>query len=86
MLGDIVTTFITGGVSLLVTLLSAFPQVDLSSLPVVPPPEVVAVLGFFNWFVPVADLLTIFAVWVTAVLAVNVLLPLVSLVNSAKKP
>ena len=41
-------------------------------------------LGFFNWFVPVADLLTIFALWVAAVLAINILLPLLRLVGSVK--
>ena len=56
----------------------------MASLPLVPPKEVSDVLGFFNWFVPVADLLTIFALWVAAVLAINILLPLLRLVDGAK--
>lgn len=84
MLGNIVSTLISGGVSLLAALFCFLPEIDLSSIPIVPPKEVSDVLGFFNWFVPVADLLTIFAVWVAAVLAINILLPLLRLVGSVK--
>lgn len=84
MLGNIVSTLISGGVSLLAALFGFLPEIDLSSIPIVPPKEVSDVLGFFNWFVPVADLLTIFAVWVAAVLAINILLPLLRLVGSVK--
>lgn len=84
MLGNIVSMLISGGVSLLAALFDFLPEIDLSSIPIVPPKEVSDVLGFFNWFVPVADLLTIFAVWVAAVLAINILLPLLRLVGSVK--
>lgn len=84
MLGNIVSALISGGVSLVATLFSFLPEIDMASLPLVPPKEVSDVLGFFNWFVPVADLLTIFAVWVAAVLAINILLPLLRLVGSVK--
>ena len=84
MLGNIVSALISGGVSLVAALLSFLPEIDMASLPLVPPREVSDVLGFFNWFVPVADLLTIFALWVAAVLAINILLPLLRLVGSVK--
>lgn len=84
MLGNIVSALISGGVSLVAALFSFLPEIDMESLPLVPPKEVSDVLVFFNWFVPVADLLTIFALWVAAVLAINVLLPLLRLVDSAK--
>ena len=84
MLGNIVSALISGGVSLIAALVSFLPEIDMASLPLVPPKEVSDVLGFFNWFVPVADLLTIFALWVAAVLAINILLPLLRLVDGAK--
>ena len=84
MLGNIVSALISGGVSLIAALFSSLPEIDMASLPLVPPKEVSDVLGFFNWFVPVADLLTIFALWVAAVLAINILLPLLRLVGSVK--
>ena len=84
MLGNIVSALISGGVSLIAALFSFLPEIDMASLPLVPPKEVSGVLGFFNWFVPVADLLTIFALWVAAVLAINILLPLLRLVDGAK--
>ena len=84
MLGNIVSALISGGVSLIAALVSFLPEIDMASLPLVPPKEVSDVLGFFNWFVPVADLLTIFALWVAAVLAINILLPLLRLVGSVK--
>lgn len=84
MLGNVVSALISGGVSLIAALFSFLPEIDLSAIPVVPPKEVSDVLGFFNWFVPVADLLTIFAVWVAAVLAINIFLPLMRLVGSVK--
>ena len=84
MLGNIVSALISGGVSLIAALFSFLPEIDMASLPLVPPKEVPDVLGFFNWFVPVADLLTIFALWVAAVLAINILLPLLRLVDGAK--
>ena len=84
MLGNIVSALISGGVSLIAALFSFLPEIDMASLPLVPPKEVSDVLGFFNWFVPVVDLLTIFALWVAAVLAINILLPLLRLVDGAK--
>ena len=84
MLGNIVSALISGGVSLIAALFSFLPEIDMASLPLVPPKEASDVLGFFNWFVPVADLLTIFALWVAAVLAINILLPLLRLVDGAK--
>ena len=84
MLGNIVSALISGGVSLIAALFSFLPEIDMASLPLVPPKEFSDVLGFFNWFVPVADLLTIFALWVAAVLAINILLPLLRLVGSVK--
>ena len=84
MLGNIVSALISGGVSLIAALFSFLPEIDMASLPLVPPKEGSDVLGFFNWFVPVADLLTIFALWVAAVLAINILLPLLRLVGSVK--
>ena len=84
MLGNIVSALISGGVSLIAALFSFLPEIDMASLPLVPPKEVSDVLGFFNWFVPVSDLLTIFALWVAAVLAINILLPLLRLVDGAK--
>ena len=84
MLGNIVSALISGGVSLIAALFSFLPEIDMAALPLVPPQEVSDVLGFFNWFVPVADLLTIFALWVAAVLAINILLPLLRLVDGAK--
>ena len=84
MLGNIVSALISGGVSLIAALFSFLPESDMAALPLVPPKEVSDVLGFFNWFVPVADLLTIFALWVAAVLAINILLPLLRLVDGAK--
>lgn len=84
MLGNIVSALISGGVSLIAALFSFLPEIDMASLPLVPPKEVSDALGFFNWFVPVADLLTIFALWVAAVLAINILLPLLRLVGSVK--
>ena len=84
MLGNIVSALISGGVSRSAALFSFLPEIDMASLPLVPPKEVSDVLGFFNWFVPVADLLTIFALWVAAVLAINILLPLLRLFGSVK--
>lgn len=84
MLGNIVSALISGGVSLIAALFSFLPEIDISAIPLVPPKEVSEVLGFFNWFVPVSDLLTIFALWVAAVLAINILLPLLRLVGSVK--
>ena len=48
MLGNIVSALISGGVSLIAALFSFLPEIDMASLPLVPPKEVSDVLGFFN--------------------------------------
>ena len=75
--------FVTGaGLQLVFLLLGLLPTVDVTALPIAPPPAVVSVLGMLNMFVPIGDLLTILTVWVGLVLAVNVALAIANLVNS----
>lgn len=75
--------FVTGaGLQLVLLLLGLLPTVDVTALPIAPPPAVVSVLGMLNMFVPIGDLLTILTVWVGLVLAVNVALAIANLVNS----
>lgn len=72
MITGLVDLIMGGGLQLVLLLLGLLPAVDLSSLPLAVPEGVAAALGALNWFIPVADLITILSVWVGLVLAVNV--------------
>lgn len=72
MITGLVDIVMGGGLQLVLLLLGLLPAVDLSSLPLAVPEGVAAALGTLNWFIPVADLITILSVWVGLVLAVNV--------------
>lgn len=72
MITGLVDVIMGGGLQLVLLLLGLLPAVDLASLPLAVPEGVADALGALNWFIPVADLITILTVWVALVLAVNV--------------
>lgn len=84
MLGSLLD-FVTGaGLQLVLLMLGLLPTIDVASLPIAPPAEVVSVLGMLNMFVPIGDLISILTVWIGVILAVNVALVIANLVNSFK--
>lgn len=82
MVGTLLDFVMGAGLQLALLLLGLLPTVDVASLPIAPPPEVVSVLGMVNLFVPIGDLLSILAVWVGLMLSVNVALVISGIVNS----
>lgn len=85
MLSAVIDTLLGGGLQILLLLLGLFPAVDVASLPLAVPEIVRDVLGNLNWFIPISDLITILTVWIGLLLAVNVAIFVISIVNQVKK-
>lgn len=77
--------FVSGGaLSLVSLLLSLFPVVDVSSLPIAVPDWISDSLGLINYFVPIGTMITIITVWASAILAVNASRVLTRIIKSVK--
>ncbi|MEE0706000.1 MAG: hypothetical protein UCH28_06400 [Adlercreutzia sp.] len=85
MLSAVIDTLLGGGLQILLLLLGLFPAVDVASLPLAVPETVRNVLGNLNWFIPIGDLMSILTVWIGLLLAVNVAIFVISIVNQVKK-
>lgn len=61
-----------GGIlSIALFVLGLFPSVNVGDFACAAPQSVRDALGALNWFVPVADLMSIFGVWLALVLVAN---------------
>lgn len=85
MLSSLVDALLSGGMHILTLLLGLLPSVDVASLPLAVPASVSNALGNLNWFIPIGDLLSILTVWIGLLLAVNVAIFVMGVVNSVKK-
>lgn len=84
MVSGLIDFVLGAGLQLVLLLLGLLPTIDIASLPIQPPNLVSDALGALNMFVPIGDMITILTVWVAAVLVLNVVLAISSLISSFK--
>lgn len=84
MVSGLIDFVLGAGLQLVLLLLGLLPTIDVASLPIQPPDLVSDALGALNMFVPIGDMITILTVWVAAVLVLNAVLAISSLISSFK--